>query len=215
MAEPIPLITVDSSEPDARPVRADAAANRALILETADRLFAEQGVAEVTMADIAQAAEIGKGTLYRRFANKAELCLALMDTQMSAFQNRLLSELRGLNIDGASYLEQLAHYMAELVRFTEHHAPLLCEVEHGGLLLDNQHPDLPHYWHHMTVTGLLRSAQRRGEISADVDVEFMAEALLAPLQVDLLQFQRNVRGYSNERIISGLQSLISALGQTG
>ena len=39
--------------------------NRQLLLEVAKRLFAEQGIAATTMKQIASAAGVGKGTLYR------------------------------------------------------------------------------------------------------------------------------------------------------
>lgn len=211
MAERIEIALTAAAMPD-RPERADAAANRTLVLATAERLFAEHGVAAVTMADIAEAAGIGKGTLYRRYANKGELALALMDTQLSEFQNRMLAGFSAMQAAGEPYLAQLTHYFTELVAFTERHMPLLCEVQHGGLLLDNAHPNLPHFWHAMTVTGLLRAAQRAGEVSPQLDVDFTAELLLASLQADVLRFQREVRGFSNERIVAGLTGLIETLG---
>ena len=59
----IDLVTLEDSPIAERHERADAAANRALILRTAERLFAERGVANVCMAEIAEAAGVGKGTL--------------------------------------------------------------------------------------------------------------------------------------------------------
>ena len=48
-----------------RAKRRDARENRRLLLEVAKRLFAEQGIAATTMKQIASAAGVGKGTLYR------------------------------------------------------------------------------------------------------------------------------------------------------
>lgn len=207
----IPLTLIDVPVGDTRPERADAAANRALVLQTAEQLFTEQGVAAVTMADIAQAAGIGKGTLYRRYASKAELSLALLDEQMAEFQNGMLGDMRAMTARGESYLAQLRHYMTGLVVFADRHSPLLCEVERSGLLLANDHPELPHLWHSLTVAALLRAAQRQGEVDAALDVEVVAETLLAAVQVDTLRYQRQVRGFNSERIIDGLNSLIAAL----
>jgi AcrR family transcriptional regulator len=60
-----------------RPLRRDAEANRLRILAAAGRVFAERGL-EVTMDDIAAAAGVGVGTVYRRFPDKQELIDALL-----------------------------------------------------------------------------------------------------------------------------------------
>lgn len=209
----IELATIDEGggSPAERHERADAAANRALLLQTAERLFAERGVANVCMAEIAEAAGVGKGTLYRRFAGKAELCLALMDTQLAGFQAEALQRFRQQTADGVPYLIQLGDFLAALVVFTEKHSPLLNEVEHGGLLRSDAPLNLPHFWQFMTVSALLRSAARHGELIQDLDIDYVGEALLAPLQIDIFRFQREARGYSLERIAAGLRALVALL----
>ena len=138
----IPLGTIDD---DGRSERKDAAANRKLILATAEALFAEKGVDNVCMAEIAQAANVGKGTLYRRFANKAELCLALMDTQMVDFQNGMLAEFRKMTANSVPKMAQLEFFMDGLVRFTDIHSPLLSEVQSEGLLQEGRSTEMPHF----------------------------------------------------------------------
>ncbi|MFS0731471.1 TetR family transcriptional regulator [Curtobacterium sp. 1P10AnD] len=66
-----------------RPLRADAARNRELILQTARRCFAERGLS-VTLNDIAHEAGVGVGTVYRRFADKDALIEALLATKFEA-----------------------------------------------------------------------------------------------------------------------------------
>ena len=58
--------------------RRDAAEHRRRILDVAQRLFAQHGVDAVSMHQIALAAGIGQGTLYRRYRHKGELCMDLM-----------------------------------------------------------------------------------------------------------------------------------------
>lgn len=55
-----------------RRLRADAARNRQALVDAAERLFAERGLA-VTLDDIASAAGVNVATAYRNFANKHEL----------------------------------------------------------------------------------------------------------------------------------------------
>jgi AcrR family transcriptional regulator len=50
--------------------RGDAARNRALLLDAARRLIASRGTDTVTMDEIAAAAGVGKGTLFRRFDSR-------------------------------------------------------------------------------------------------------------------------------------------------
>ena len=207
----IDLAIVEESSATERHERADAAANRALILRTAERLFAERGVANVCMAEIAEAAGVGKGTLYRRFASKAELCLSLMDRQLGEFQAESLARFRRQTAEGVPHLAQLADFLEALVAFTDVHTPLLSEVERGGLLRVDRPLNLPHFWQYMTVSALLRSAARRGELADGLDLDYLSEALLAPLHIDMFRFQRDARGYSIERIAAGLRSLVGLL----
>jgi AcrR family transcriptional regulator len=69
-----------------RPLRADAARNRELILQTARRCFAERGLS-VTLNDIAHEAGVGVGTVYRRFADKDSLIEALLATKFEAMND--------------------------------------------------------------------------------------------------------------------------------
>lgn len=56
-----------------RKPRKDALRNRAAVLEAADTLFARcAGPADITMADIAAAAGVGKGTLFRPSATEPD-----------------------------------------------------------------------------------------------------------------------------------------------
>ncbi|MEV0717788.1 helix-turn-helix domain-containing protein [Asanoa sp. NPDC050611] len=64
-----------------RPLRGDAARNRARVLEAARAAFAEDG-AEVQMEQIARRAGVGVGTLYRNFPTKQALIAELADQWM-------------------------------------------------------------------------------------------------------------------------------------
>lgn len=67
--------------PNDRPLRADAARNRAKILEAANRQIIAFGP-EVPMESIAEDAGVAVGTLYRHFPTKADLVRAIVDSHL-------------------------------------------------------------------------------------------------------------------------------------
>lgn len=189
--------------------RSDAARNRRRILEAARELFGEKSVTCVTMEEISRTAGVGKGTLYRKFPNKGLLCEALLDEPTQRLQAEVLVSL-GDPDKGA--LEKLRDFLERLVLFTEENLDLLYggyDTLHGAeRVAQYGHP--AYGWTRWTVFGLLREATRSGELGGDTDAEYLADALLAPLGVDLYYHQRRVLGLSPERIAAGLSSLAPA-----
>lgn len=187
--------------------RSDAARNRRRILAAARSLFGDKGVTRVTMEEVARTAGVGKGTLYRRFPNKGLLCEALLDEPTRRLQAEVLVSLSDPN-RGA--LEKLRNFLGRLVLFTEENLDLL----YGGhdtlqgteRVARYGHPS--YGWMRWTVLGLLREAARNGELSEEKDIEYLADAMLAPLNVDLYYHQRRVLSLSPERISAGLSSMV-------
>jgi len=66
-----------TTEPDtARPLRKDAARNRAALVAAGRAVFAERGL-DASLDDVAHRAGVGVGTAYRHFSNKYELVSAI------------------------------------------------------------------------------------------------------------------------------------------
>ena len=65
----------------ARPLRADAARNRARVLEVAYETFAAEGLS-VPIDEIARRAGVGAGTVYRHFPTKEALFQAVIEDRM-------------------------------------------------------------------------------------------------------------------------------------
>src|SRR5688572_18222532 len=122
----------------ARAPRADAVKNRELLIETARRLFAEKGVDSVTMSDVAEAAGVGKGTLYRHFPSKLDLCHVMIDNDQRDLQNRTLARLRS----GGDAQENLEWFLGEVVAFLSRNQAIAFAEAAQSLLLD--HP--AHLW---------------------------------------------------------------------
>lgn len=66
-----------------RPLRADAARNRRQLLDAAETVFAERGLA-ASVADIAARAGVAKGTVFRHFATKEDLIASIVCEHITA-----------------------------------------------------------------------------------------------------------------------------------
>jgi AcrR family transcriptional regulator len=73
-----------STTETAKPLRADARRNRERILDASRKVFAKHG-AEAQMDDIARAAGVGVGTVYRHFPDKNALMGELVASKFRAF----------------------------------------------------------------------------------------------------------------------------------
>jgi AcrR family transcriptional regulator len=194
-----------------RPERRDAAEHRQQVLAAATRLFAERGVEAVTMDEVAQAAGVGKGTLYRRYADKGQLVLALMDACVSHLQAEVARELAAPELQDRP-LRQLETVLGCFVGWVEEHVAWL------GVLSDQAagprrgavHCSQLYRWMHGVVQELLQDAVRSGDAALD-DCVYTADALLALLDIDLYLFQRRERGYTPEQIRAGMLRLVRGL----
>lgn len=189
--------------------RSDAALNRDKILRAARRLFGARGVTRVTMEEVAREAGVGKGTLYRRFPHKGFLCQALLDEPTRVFQLRTLEIISEPEWDALKkldvFLDRLVYFMDENLDLFYGGHEALPGAERLALL---SHPARD--WLRSTVLGLLRLAERNGEIGRSLDLEYLSTAFLAPVEPDLYYHQRRVLGYSVRRISAGVRSLVPA-----
>jgi AcrR family transcriptional regulator len=182
--------------------RADAARNRARVLEAAERLLAQRGGRALTMEEIAAAAGVGKGTLYRRYPDVAAIAQALLDEHERALRDRLLRGPPPLG-PGAPPAERLAAFYRAMVELLERHGHLALAGETGERRYE---------------TGAYRAwSQHVAVLLADAGLDdraVLVDALLAPLAPDVFAHQR-ASGLSKRRIADGLSLLATrALGAT-
>ena len=187
--------------------RCDALASRRKLLAAAKQLFAAQGVDQTSMYEVARAAGVGQGTLYRHFAHKGELCQALIRDDLDAFMARVdvAADEPGRP---ASPLARLEALIVEQIRLIEQHLPLLAAIEAAGGARRPGHFQSPWYvWLHRHVACLLTAAAASGEVEPCLDVEFTADAILAVLAPRFVGYQRQDLSYSLERIIAGTRRM--------
>ena len=143
-------------KPGRQPLRRDAERNRERILAHARRLVAESGLG-VSHDEIARAAEMGVGTVYRRFPRKEELLEELFGehverlVQMAQDAAASPSAWEGLRrfLDQVLELQVADRGMRELLSGTPH-APRLARHVREQVA--------------PVVAGLLRRAQEEGDV---------------------------------------------------
>ena len=169
--------------------RGDAARNRTLLLDAARRLIAERGADAVSTDDIASAAGVGKGTLFRRFGSRAGLMIVLLDEDEKVQQQAFLFGPPPLG-PGAPPLDRLLAYGRERLSFVESHYALLSDANRDPQMRFNA----PATLHHRHVRVLLDEAGTSGDLDAQ------AAALLALLDADYVHHQLTERGATVESL---------------
>jgi AcrR family transcriptional regulator len=182
--ERVVMMQMDVPLGEPRRERSDSVRNRELLLETARRLFDEQGVEAVTMSAVAEAACVGKGTLYRHFPNKTQLLQELIDADQRDLQERTFQHLRAHMMDPAGCLDW---FLGEVVAFVGRHQTLFFG-QLGDLslsLLD--HP--AHQWWRLTIRGLLV------RLRPPLDIEYVTDVLYLLLDPRTIHYQKLRHGY--------------------
>ncbi|MEV0355864.1 helix-turn-helix domain-containing protein [Nocardia sp. NPDC050697] len=177
--------------------RADAARNRARVLAAAGQLFGSRDPRTVTMDDIARAAGVGRGTLYRRYPDTAAIATALLDEHERELQEKLLRGAPPLG-PGAPPAERLAAFYAAMVELLEGHADLVLGAEHGGARFDT---GAYGFWS-AHVRALLAEA-------GVPEPEALVDVVLAPLAAEVYRYQR-ARGVTPDAIAAALGTLARA-----
>jgi AcrR family transcriptional regulator len=188
---------------DAEPCeRADAARNRRRILAAAARLIEERGVEHVSMDAIAADAGVGKGTLFRRFGDRSGLVMALLDERTREFQDRLIRGEPPLG-PGAPPMERVIAFGGGMLALLEAHGEMLLAAELGARWVRGEAGVYALYRTHLAM--LVR------ECSPELDDEYLAEALLAPLSPETFLYLRKGRDLPLERIEAGYAQLVRRL----
>jgi AcrR family transcriptional regulator len=195
---PQALPTVDSEPCE----RADAARNRRRILSAAARLFDEHGVERVSMEAIASEAGVGKGTVFRRFGDRSGLVMALLDERTRAFQDELIRGEPPLG-PGAPAVERAIAFGRGMLALLEAHGEMLLAAELGVRWVRGEAGVYAFYRTHLAM--LVR------ESAPELDDEYLAEALLAPLSAETFLYLRKGRDLPLTRIEAGYEQLVRQL----
>ncbi|MGV0791742.1 helix-turn-helix domain-containing protein [Mycolicibacterium sp. XJ1819] len=180
--------------------RGDAARNRALLLDAARQLIAERGADAVTTDDIAAAAGVGKGTLFRRFGSRAAMMIVLLDEDEKASQDAFLFGPPPLG-PGAAPLDRLLAYGRHRLEFVHTHHDLLSAAQRDPQTRFSP----PATLHHRHVGVLLEQAGTTGDLDAQ------ASALLALLDTDYVHHQLTDRNQTLDGLGDAWESVARKL----
>jgi len=182
------------------PERADAARNRARILAAAETLFAERGVDQVSMDEVASVAGVGKGTLYRRFGDRAGLGIAVLDARERDLQEEILRGAPPLG-PGARPASRLHAFVDAYLAYLDRNLDLLvmCETAAPGA---RYRTGVYAAWRRHVELLLVEAGRQPAGILAD----YLLAALAGDLQRSLVE-----RGISREAARDALHELIDRL----
>jgi len=144
-------------------LRADAERNRGLVLEAARAVFAEHGL-EAGVAEVAERAGVGVATIFRRFPTKSDLLAAILEDRV-----REITELARSAAGFREFMtEAAAVHMADRG---------LCDAVDYDVFA---RPELEQARAEVRelVAGLLRRAQKDGEVRKDVTADDIPIVLL-------------------------------------
>jgi len=185
--------------------RADAARNRQRILAAAERLFSRDGVANTSMDAVAAEAGVGKGTVFRRFGDRASLALAVLESSERDFQEAFIRGPAPLG-PGAPASERLIAFGRRLLDRLSRDGDLMLAAQTAGRP-GRRFETGPHATYHTHLTMLLREA------APEMDAQYVADALLAALSAGLILHQLQ-RGMTAERLGDGWEQIVRRVVST-
>jgi len=143
--------------PSGPPGKCKGARKRERILRAAAELFAERAFHRVLMDEVAQRAEVGKGTLYRYFETKQDLFVAVLSFAVDVTTERLRAKLERLD----DPLEQLRFACKQALHFFRENDHLFHVLYHRKALgseearaeLGEKRRGLRHFAEHIIAEG--------------------------------------------------------------
>lgn len=186
MSEPhlLPLLGAPPAE------RRDAARNRELLLDAAKELVERCGARAVTMDAVATAAGVGKGTVFRRFESREGLMAAVLDHSETEWQAQVMSGAPPLG-PGADPWDRLLAFGRTRLETTLLHAELIREAGRAASRASGAYSFTATHVRYLLT-----------QLHVDGDVPLLAVALLAPLELPILE-QVSLDGFPVDRFYEG------------
>lgn len=155
-------VTTTDQASTTRPLRADAARNRALIIDAARELFALRGL-DVTLDDVAAHAGVGVGTVYRRFANRDELIEGVFVDHLEKVAARVGTAV--VDAEPWDAVVVVLMTIGEQMAGDRGTAALLTSIDHSSPTLQSAKAEIE-----TLVSGIIERAKAAGAIRPDIEL---------------------------------------------
>lgn len=212
-----------------RKARADALRNREAVLTAADELFARSASPRsVSMDDIAAAAGVGKGTLFRRFGDRTGLIRAVFEARIEPLRHAVEEGPAPLG-PSAAPRDRVPALLDALLRFKLDHRHLSLALEEAGS--GSPYEGASYAWWHGVLQETLERLPDVADGAADAegggesggaekgagggavagraeDCDFMAHALLAATRADLVEYLAGQGGLTPARMRARLAAYV-------
>ena len=176
------------------------------ILEAAQALFLAKNYADVTMTDIAEAAEVTKGALYHHFSGKEDLYLTMMHSYLEEIGDVLRSVVEA---GEATCRQRLHHFTLTFLQLSPEKRELMRLVRRDiNIFKDPQREQLIRAYQAalpQQIEKIIRDGITNGEIMA-ADARLLSWEHVAIVEVALRPYARRVL-HSHEKTADFVISL--------
>jgi AcrR family transcriptional regulator len=161
----------------------DRGDKRPRLVEAASAVFAEKGYASTRVADIAERAGVGKGTVYEYFSSKEELLFAVFEMTNAEISRRMDATLAG---DGSTeeQLHNLLRLGAEVITEQIEMQPVILDfwAASRGKNFEEAYRTAvvsSYTLFRKLVADFIRAGQQQGEFTTTIDADALAATIVA------------------------------------
>ena len=150
------------------------------ILQAAERLFTNGRFHEITLEEVAQAAKVGKGTIYQYFDDKEDLFFQVVTSGVDELCALLHRRVRS----DAHFEEQLLDACIQTSTFFDRRRQLFCMMQAEDARMGRARANMRDRWIEKrkrlveAVTAIIRKGVAEGKVRSDIPAEILAEFLL-------------------------------------
>lgn len=161
------------------------------ILNNAIKIFAKKGIRNTKMIDVANAANVGKGTLYEYFSGKENLIGDMFDYWIQQFQKKQAHRIHQ-ETEPVSKIKTLISSTFELYQRLKNFMEVLFDFWAEGVRYDNSSFSLSlekmYTEYRKRISSILKNGVEEGVFKNDIDINLTASTMIALLDGMLLQY---------------------------